>query len=136
MVDVLTRRRLVLWLGLHLRGNVFLERHHLHTLRGLLQLDVSSVLWMRLLDSSVPIHCAMVNVAVLREILSAAGVDIDDLQWHSMLHQARARNVVEIASDDDAEVIAFEAQPVPEAQLVPVVCEAKLFCCASQMVSD
>ena len=35
------------------------------------------------------------------------------------------------ASDDDAEVIAFEVQPVPQAQLVPVVCEAKLFCCVS-----
>ena len=130
-MEVLQRRKCVLWLAEHLVGNAFIERSSLHTLHACLQVRIPLMQWSRLIAPVLVIDgTSRVSVCAVQDLLS-----INNAQWSDMLRQAKDMLSIDIASDDDHEqadaaalqmvpvdVAALQMEPVDAAalQMVPV----------------
>ena len=122
-MDFALQRRLVIWLTSHIRGNVFIARGELFSLRSELRLDISAKLWSQIVCVS-SVDCGeAIGIDVVRSLLSHVGICFADLEWSGLLHQARKLTVIEV-SEDEEPAPNQHVGAVVEHQ--PAVCEASL----------
>ena len=123
-MDFALQRRLVIWLTSHIRGNVFIARGELSSLRSELRLDISAKLWSQLVCGVSSVNCSeVIGIDVVRTLLSHVGICFADLEWSGFLHQARKLTVIEV-SEDEEPAPNQHVGAVVEHQ--PAVCEASL----------